>query len=225
MVGWLQLEKAVMEGQWKEVEEVAGSADLGLSGRQLAKCCYAVKRQEYLELLAGKQTEAAMACLQQHLTPLAPDAAQVHKLARLLVCADVHELCCASEWRGSGVEGRRLVLEEVRRCLPAATLMPKGRLRTLVSQSLEHQMRSCPRYNRAQQWTNLVEDCWASEELVPRQTRHVLEEHADEVWHIDFSHCGGYLASASKDKTVIIWALLPQPRIRHHLKAHTGLPN
>lgn len=39
-----------------------------------------------------------------------------------------------------------------------------------------------------------------SEQLVQ-----VLEAHGDEVWFLQFSHDGKYLASASKDCTAIIW--------------------
>lgn len=43
--------------------------------------------------------------------------------------------------------------------------------------------------------------------IFPNVTLHVLEDHTDEVWFVSFSHNGKYLASASKDKTVIIWDL------------------
>jgi len=42
---------------------------------------------------------------------------------------------------------------------------------------------------------------------IPRQTWATLEGHVDEVWHIEFSHNGKFLASASKDTTVIIWSV------------------
>ncbi len=82
-------------------------------------------------------------------------------------------------------------------------------------------MKSCTRYNRRQQWNNLLEDCTAGDELVPRRTLLLLEHHTDEVWHIQFSGCGKMLASGSKDKTVIIWSLYDKPLIKHHLKQHT----
>ena len=91
----------------------------------------------------------------------------------------------------------------------------------VAAQSLEHQMKACTRYNRRQQWNNLLEDCTAGDELVPRRTHLLLEHHTDEVWHIQFSGCGKMLASGSKDKTVIIWSLHDKPLIKHHLKQHT----
>ena len=33
----------------------------------------------------------------------------------------------------------------------------------------------------------------------------ILNEHSDEVWFLQFSHNGQYLASSSNDRTVIIW--------------------
>jgi WD40 repeat protein len=39
----------------------------------------------------------------------------------------------------------------------------------------------------------------------PGITTTVLGVHTDEVWNIEWSHDGQYLATASRDKTVIIW--------------------
>ncbi|KAF9260213.1 WD40 repeat-like protein [Marasmius fiardii PR-910] len=39
----------------------------------------------------------------------------------------------------------------------------------------------------------------------PRTTTNILTGHRDEVWNIEWSHDGKFLASASRDKTAIIW--------------------
>lgn len=209
-----------MQGAWEGVDQVATSPDLGLSDEQLSKVRYVVKKQEFLELLEGKEVGKAVECLQTHLTPLAPNSEEVHKLARLLVCGDTAELHKRAEWQSAKLT-RHQVLKHVEACLPCASLVPAGRLQTLVAQSLQHQMKSCTRYNSTHHWTNLLEDCRAGDEMLPTRTRLVLEHHSDEVWHMEFSHCGRYLASASKDKSVIIWSLHELPRVKHELKAHT----
>ena len=56
----------------------------------------------------------------------------------------------------------------------------------------------------------------------PRITTSILEAHKDEVWNVKWSHDGTYLASASKDKSVIIWRRgsplsSPQDWAAHHI--------
>jgi WD40 repeat protein len=38
-----------------------------------------------------------------------------------------------------------------------------------------------------------------------KQLLQILREHRDEVWFLQFSNNGKYLASASNDKSAIIW--------------------
>lgn len=48
-------------------------------------------------------------------------------------------------------------------------------------------------------------DHQCDKEAFPRVTTTILQMHEDEVWNIEWSHSGRYLASASKDKTAVIW--------------------
>ncbi|EKM55055.1 uncharacterized protein PHACADRAFT_94848 [Phanerochaete carnosa HHB-10118-sp] len=41
----------------------------------------------------------------------------------------------------------------------------------------------------------------------PRVTTAILQVHNDEVWNLQWSHSGGYLATASRDKSAIIWRI------------------
>ena len=41
--------------------------------------------------------------------------------------------------------------------------------------------------------------------MFPTETRQILSEHSDEVWFLRFSNNGKYLATGSKDMTVILW--------------------
>ncbi|KAG2147170.1 WD40-repeat-containing domain protein [Suillus cothurnatus] len=54
---------------------------------------------------------------------------------------------------------------------------------------------------------SLFSDYICDKESFPGKTTTILEVHSDEVWNVAWSHDGTRLASASKDKTAIIWRI------------------
>lgn len=54
---------------------------------------------------------------------------------------------------------------------------------------------------------SLFSDHHCDREDFPCVTTTVLDVHTDEVWNVAWSHDGLRLASASKDKTAIIWRI------------------
>ncbi|KAG2349550.1 WD40 repeat-like protein [Suillus weaverae] len=55
--------------------------------------------------------------------------------------------------------------------------------------------------------SSLFSDYTYDKKSFPRITTTILEVHSDEVWNVAWSHDGTHLASASKDKTAIIWRI------------------
>jgi len=92
-----------------------------------------------------------------------------------------------------------------------------------VGQALKHQVEKCTRYNSAEPWSQLLVDCSADSQSVPEVALHILDQHQDEVWYVQFSHEGTQFATASKDKTVIIWQFNAEgiPEIKRTLRGHT----
>lgn len=54
---------------------------------------------------------------------------------------------------------------------------------------------------------SLYQDHHCDSSCFPNITTTILEVHTDEVWNIEWSHNGEYLASAGKDKSAIIWSV------------------
>ena len=85
-------------------------------------------------------------------------------------------------------------------------MIPQRRFATLLHQAEEFQRQQCIYHNPPPNSRfSLYSDHRCSKNDFPRITTTILEVHADEVWNIEWSHDGNYLASASKDKTAIIW--------------------
>jgi len=86
-------------------------------------------------------------------------------------------------------------------------MIPQRRFSALLGQARAYQRQKCVYHNSPLDSSNfsLYSDHRCDKSEFPRITTTILEVHTDEVWNIEWSHDGAYLASASKDKTAIIW--------------------
>ena len=86
-------------------------------------------------------------------------------------------------------------------------MIPQRRFLTLLEQSRLWQQQRCPYHNSPADSLSfsLYRDHHCDSSCFPNTTTTILEVHTDEVWNIEWSHNGEYLASAGKDKSAIIW--------------------
>jgi WD40 repeat protein len=91
--------------------------------------------------------------------------------------------------------------------IPSSLMIPPRRFVTLLDQARLHQISQCIYHNAplTPQHFSLYADHTCDTDLFPRITTTVLQVHTDEVWSLEWSHSGKFLASASKDKSVIVW--------------------
>jgi WD40 repeat protein len=99
-----------------------------------------------------------------------------------------------------------LILLEMLEFLPTGVIMPPQRLATLFDQARRFQESRCP-YHSGNKAVSLLSDHRCQREVFPTVATHVLAEHTNEVWTIEWSSNGQYLASAGKDKTIHIWKI------------------
>lgn len=85
-----------------------------------------------------------------------------------------------------------------------SVMIPEHRLASLLDQVKAKQISNCLYHNTSNS-PSLYSDHMCDREQFPLCTLDLLSDHADEVYCVKFSHDGRRMASASKDKNVIIW--------------------
>lgn len=89
-------------------------------------------------------------------------------------------------------------------------MIPQRRLGTLLEQAKAHQRQNCL-YHATDASSTLLADCNCDSSSFPALTNYILKDHTDEIWRLEFSHNGEWLATAGRDKTAIIWKI----KVRH----------
>jgi WD40 repeat protein len=88
-------------------------------------------------------------------------------------------------------------------------MIPPRRFLTLLQHAHTHQRQQCIYHNspRDSNSFSLFTNHQCDKASFPRITTAILAVHTDEVWNVEWSHDGVYLASAGKDKSAIIWRI------------------
>ncbi|CAL9167559.1 unnamed protein product [Musa hybrid cultivar] len=205
----------VMAGRWDDcIATIDSIEDMDCGAR--AAAAFLVWKEHFLELLGLKDGFLmARDVLSERIAPLDMDRQRVHGLARLLISS---EGIVNVEDRVRRRLGLLLDLVEV---LPPWVRVPSARLEHLVEMTVLKQVASCFYHNSPGEVT-LYEDHKCSQEQIPSKCSQILYDHKNEVWFVQFSHNGDYLASSSRDCTAIIWAVNKDDSIslRHVLEGH-----
>jgi WD repeat-containing protein 26 len=201
-----RLRECVLSGEWSEVESVFEAASGSCTGDgDWAAARFVVYEQQFLELLDAGKVSDALLCLRGSLARCSKEASALHKLPLLCMCSSPEEVRERANWAGTGIQTRTEVLHKLQSYIPASQLLAENRLQTLLQQAVRGQkQRAIYPYTR-QTRVSLLEDLEHCPDRVPRKPMFRLAGHGNEVWFVQFSHNGRYLASASKDTSVIIW--------------------
>ncbi|ORZ03909.1 WD40-repeat-containing domain protein [Syncephalastrum racemosum] len=208
-----QFRTSVLEGDWRTAESLLPTLTL-VHPDDLYQIQFLIREQKFLELLEAKKTMKALQVLRNELTPLKRDTDRLHQLSSFIVCSSVDDIKNHLNWDGASGQSRAHLLTEIQRHVSPSTMIPSARLLTLINQAYEWQRRGCLYHNGYEGNFSLFADHTCDKNQFPSMTTHVLEGHADEVWHLGFSHSGRYLATVSKDMTCIIWDMTTFDKVR-----------
>ncbi|KAK6142342.1 hypothetical protein DH2020_022690 [Rehmannia glutinosa] len=221
----------ILDGQWDE--SVTTLHEIDLTDESITKLAsFVILEQKFFELLDGGKLMDALKTLRTEIAPLCVNGDRVRELSYVIVSPSQNLL-----ERTSGQESRlkslKKLLEELQKLLPPTVIIPENRLVHLVEQALDLQRDACRFHNSSVAEMSLLTDHQCGRDRIPCQTLQgysgldrpsfqILQEHSDEVWFLQFSHNGKYLASSSGDCLVIIWEVKVngQVSVRHRLSGH-----
>lgn len=226
---------AILTGDWPRAEEILMTSRIqdgntGQYGDELVlaegadrgQMLFWIRQQKFLELLDQRDLSSALMVLRQELTPLGHDIHQLHTLSTLLMCPP-EDLRAKAHWPGSIEESRLALLQELARSIAPSVMIRDHRLAELFDGVKQSQINHCLYHNTAET-PSLYSDHMCSREDFPLRTIVQLDDHSGEVWHVQFSHDGTKLASASQDRTVIIYdttTFKPLQRLSQHSREVT----
>ncbi|KAE8673103.1 putative nucleotide binding protein [Hibiscus syriacus] len=210
------LESQILSGDWDDcIDTVNKIKDVKDDTR--SSVLFLVFKQCFMEYLNRGDDSLVLSVLQKQVPTLNMSKETVHKLAyNILSFKEMGKIDedVISELR------KRLVME-LRKQLPPPIVLPERRLEHLVETSVTAQIDSCI-YHNSRDAVSLYEDHCCGRDQIPTETVQILTAHSNEVWFIQFSNNGEYLASSSSDCTAIIWKVRDNDKLtmKHTLRSH-----
>ncbi|KAL9144938.1 hypothetical protein ABFS82_13G007900 [Erythranthe guttata] len=211
--------RQTLEGQWDK--SVSMLHKIGLDETMIKSASFIILEQKFLELLEGEKVMDALKTLRTEIIPLSINDERVRVLSSYIISPSKN-LFDVSHGKESIFRSRKKLLEELQKLLPPTVMIPEERLVHLVEQAVLLQKDACKFHNSSVGKLSLLADHKCGGGDIPSHTLQILEEHNDEVWFLQFSHNGKYLASSSGDCLVIIWEVMAdgQVSLKHKLSGH-----
>ncbi|EHA8589322.1 WD repeat-containing protein 26-like [Cocos nucifera] len=195
----------VLDGYWDESLVTLRKID-HLDENILKSASFLILEQKFFELLEKNRILDAVKTLRSEITPLDIKRKRVHELSGCIVSSSKLVILGFANVGTETANSRMKLLEELQKIFPPTVMIPGRRLELLVEQALSVQHDACYFHNSLD--SSLYTDHQCGKEQIPSQTTQVLQGHHDEVWFLQFSNNGKYLASSSSDRSVIIWEVL-----------------
>ncbi|OMP03561.1 hypothetical protein CCACVL1_02367 [Corchorus capsularis] len=212
--------RQILEGNWDG--SVVTLRGIGLTDEKAIKSAsFLILEQKFFELLHEEKVMDALKTLRTEIAPLSINHSRVRELSSCIVSPSNCFSVRSPKQDISRARSRTKLLEELQKLLPPAVMVPDRRLEHLVEQALVLQRDACMFHNSSDKEMSLYSDHQCGRDQIPSQTLQILQDHTDEVWFLQFSHNGKYLASSSSDHSAIIWEVDANGvSFKHKLSGH-----
>lgn len=212
--------KQVLDGNWDK--SVATLWRLGLSEDILKTASFLIWEYKFFNLIQKDKVMDALKTLRTEIAPLKINKKRLHELSSCVISSSRISLLGFAGIDVDSEKSRLKLLDELHKVLPPSIIIPERRLENLVEQALCIQRDACFFHNSLDDSLSLYTDHQCGKDQIPSKTLQVLHGHHNEVWCLQFSHEGKYLASSSNDRTVIIWEVHEDGKVslKHTLNGH-----
>ncbi|PVU96061.1 hypothetical protein BB559_002514 [Furculomyces boomerangus] len=194
----------IIEGDWRNAELCLNKMNIKSKHKHQSILFY-IKKQQYLEALSSGKYKTAIKILQNELSTLNFHHKSLHQLTRLMLCTTTAEITEHIGWLGNIKDSRQALLDSLHEFIPSDIMLAPHRLQTLFDQALEYQKSSCIYHVSDGKNTLYFDHTCKHKPQFSEKPSKIMFSHDDEVWFVVFSNNGKYLASGSKDSTIIIW--------------------
>ncbi|KAJ0779524.1 putative transcription factor WD40-like family [Helianthus annuus] len=211
----------ILNGNWDG--SLASLRKIGIADESIIKSAsFIILQQKFFELLDREKVTEALKTLRTEVSPLSVNSNRVRELSFFILFPKSKITDGVSGQRMVKSKARSELLEELQKMFPPTVMIPDGRLLQLVEQALDLQREACLFHNSDAGETSLYANHHCGRDQIPSQTVQILQEHQDEVWYLQFSHNGKYLASSSSDNSAIIWEVNLDGKVslKHRLTGH-----
>lgn len=212
--------KQVLDGNW--VGSVATLQKLGLSENILKSASFLIWEYKFFSLLEKDEVMDALMTLRSEIAPLKINRKRLHELSSCVISSSRNGLLGFSNMAIDSGKLRFKLLDDLHKLLPPSVMIPERRLENLVEQALCIQRDACFFHNSLDESLSLYTDHQCGKDHIPSKTLQILHGHDNEVWCLQFSHEGKYLASSSNDRSVMIWEIHEEAEVslKHTLNGH-----
>ncbi|KAI3684946.1 hypothetical protein L6452_34175 [Arctium lappa] len=203
----------ILDGNWDQSLNSLTKISI-LDESVIKSLSFAILEHKFLQLLDSQNPQDALTTLRREITPLSINCDRVRELSTFVLCNSTQSMVKPKP--------RSELLHDLHNLFPPNVMIPQGRLLHLVEQALDSQRDSCSFHNSLVGKTSLLNDHNCEKHQIPSQTSQILYGHQDEIWFLQFSHNGKFLASTSRDKSAIVWEVNLDGKLslRHRLLGH-----
>ncbi|XVE86213.1 hypothetical protein DITRI_Ditri18aG0017800 [Diplodiscus trichospermus] len=212
--------RQILEGSWDE--SIVTLHNIGLTDeRTIKSASFLILEQKFFELLDEEKVMDALKTLRTEIAPLCINNSRVRELSSSIVSPSLCFSTRSLKQDTLRARSRTKLLEELQKLLPPTVMIPERRLEHLVEQALVLQRDACMFHNSMDKEMSLYADHHCGRDQIPSETLQILQAHTDEVWFLQFSHNGKFLASSSNDRSAIIWEVDANGvSLKHKLSGH-----